>query len=87
MDDIKLPPEFPSNVVYEAFKGLKNKRWVRSKLHALGGVSIAGKPLMFNPDVLREHFPRIYRRCCELLTERAVSEKTQEKKPKIVGNW
>lgn len=87
MGEIRLPPEFPSELVYEAFNGVKTERWVRNKLKKLGGVSIQGRPLMFNPEVLRENFPRVYRRCCEIITERAVNAQIEEKIPEKKPNW
>lgn len=69
--NLRLPAFFTTTLVVEAFDGTKSYWGVIRQLRKLGIIEDAtSKPMLCDPQILRDELPSIYHRCVELILEK-----------------
>jgi hypothetical protein len=77
-----IPAElWTTELVLEAYRGVLSYRAVIRGLKRCGAISDAKrKPMLVNPDVLREHIPTIFHRCVQIVLERRMKQDLERTK-------
>jgi hypothetical protein len=74
-----IPAElWTTELVLEAYSGVLSYRAVIRALKRIDAISDAKRrPMLVNPEVLREHIPTIFHRCVQIVLERRMKQELE----------